>query len=564
MALLPLSIQTLVQKAALASQVDTALLCAMVATESNGRPFVSRYEPKWNSFVQPDRFAKSLATTLETETMQQATSWGLCIEENEPVLTTSGWKPIRDMEPGEHVINRQGRPDRVLAKLASGEKECLEIAVGLSGDLRLTANHPVWARKATISRRTSGKRRIIVAEKPEFIPAGELSEWDLIGYPVEHHVHDINEIDLLPMIEKPDGWKNAIEYRIEGDFITVSYKGGRERYRTKRRIAVDRDLLELLGLYTAEGHRLEKDKGVGFAFHEKETHLHSRVVELCDRVFGTRHNTSTGGHGRGVQIFVYGAGPACLAKLVQHTQPERILPSWALWLPPEKQRWLFLGAFLGDGSKKFAKITTASLALAHSWLHILQRLGIVGRLARVESKGHVWYDIGLNSHAAVSSLNSQLGNIAEWAQTSALGLRRQNATHWKADRDFVYFPVRSIQSIGSRPTYDLQIESDSTFCVRRSIVHNCQIVGASARELGFKGLFPELCQPELGLAFGIYKLKHLETMYAGAAEVVLSWNEAVVASYNHGHPEKGSDGKWVNQTYVDRVRSAYLTFGGKP
>lgn len=91
-----------------------------------------------------------------------------------------------------------------------------------------------------------------------------------------------------------------------------------------------------------------------------------------------------------------------------------------------------------------------------------------------------------------------------------------------------------------------------------------QVMGYVARELGFKGRLGELCEkPELGLIFGIYKLKHLEVMYAGRVEMVMGWCEPIVAAYNHGHPHKLPDGTWFNQAYVDKVKAAYLAHGGQ-
>ena len=73
-----------------------------------------------------------------------------------------------------------------------------------------------------------------------------------------------------------------------------------------------------------------------------------------------------------------------------------------------------------------------------------------------------------------------------------------------------------------------------------------QIMGATARELGFRGWMPELCRPEIGLEYGC---KYLAQQIKRFGSV-----EAGVAAYNMGSPKRGADGKYLNQAeYVEPV-----------
>lgn len=72
-----------------------------------------------------------------------------------------------------------------------------------------------------------------------------------------------------------------------------------------------------------------------------------------------------------------------------------------------------------------------------------------------------------------------------------------------------------------------------------------QVMGAVARECGFTGWFPSLCDPAIGLKYGC---KHLARFYARHK----NWPDAI-ASYNAGSPRKSEDGRYVNQAYVDTV-----------
>lgn len=87
-----------------------------------------------------------------------------------------------------------------------------------------------------------------------------------------------------------------------------------------------------------------------------------------------------------------------------------------------------------------------------------------------------------------------------------------------------------------------------------------QVMGFKARELGFRGALPELCQADVGLELGCCLLKHLAVVY-GAHDFVdgpQTFDEAVAASFNAGSPRRGPDGHWVNAEYVTGVRGAFL------
>jgi soluble lytic murein transglycosylase-like protein len=67
----------LITTAARANGVDANLIAAIVQTESGGQMYATRYERAYKYIVEPDKYAKNLGITIETETLHQATSWGL-------------------------------------------------------------------------------------------------------------------------------------------------------------------------------------------------------------------------------------------------------------------------------------------------------------------------------------------------------------------------------------------------------------------------------------------------------------------------------------------------------
>lgn len=80
------------------------------------------------------------------------------------------------------------------------------------------------------------------------------------------------------------------------------------------------------------------------------------------------------------------------------------------------------------------------------------------------------------------------------------------------------------------------------------------VMGGSARELGFNDPIPVLFQPDVGIEFGVKKLKQLCAKYESES--------AVIASYNAGSPRKKilpgqvvPSAEYVNQRYVDSVNA---------
>lgn len=79
-----------------------------------------------------------------------------------------------------------------------------------------------------------------------------------------------------------------------------------------------------------------------------------------------------------------------------------------------------------------------------------------------------------------------------------------------------------------------------------------QVMGFRARELGFKGLLPELCDPNVGLRYGCLALKDCQRRFGKAG--TLGFDENVIAAYNAGSPrDLDHDGHLDNEDYVRKV-----------
>jgi len=99
--------------------------------------------------------------------------------------------------------------------------------------------------------------------------------------------------------------------------------------------------------------------------------------------------------------------------------------------------------------------------------------------------------------------------------------------------------------------YDASMGSRQTeFICQRTSWGPMQIMGAVAREYGFRGFLPQLCGP-LGVHFGAEHLARLRHRFIDKH----GW-DGVIAAYNAGSPRKGKNGIYLNQGYVSKVHSA--------
>lgn len=90
-----------------------------------------------------------------------------------------------------------------------------------------------------------------------------------------------------------------------------------------------------------------------------------------------------------------------------------------------------------------------------------------------------------------------------------------------------------------------------------------QVMGSRARELGFRGLLPELVAPAAGIHWGALCLKDLARRFNLPRVPVISLSEELACAYNHGSPQRKPNGEWVVEDYVTSIFAHYQAVKGK-
>lgn len=76
-----------------------------------------------------------------------------------------------------------------------------------------------------------------------------------------------------------------------------------------------------------------------------------------------------------------------------------------------------------------------------------------------------------------------------------------------------------------------------------------QVLGSTARWLGYKDPLPALCDPKQGIYWCCEAFQKLGNRYSSMEEKI--------AAYNAGSARRKKDGTFVNQSYVDKVLNYY-------
>lgn len=106
--------------------------------------------------------------------------------------------------------------------------------------------------------------------------------------------------------------------------------------------------------------------------------------------------------------------------------------------------------------------------------------------------------------------------------------------------------VKDVQMHADR----LGISYETELVFQRASIGLMQIMGSVARELSFKDYLVRLVEPELGLYWGMLKLKKELVRHDRNL-----WN--AISSYNQGGAYRTTKGDYKNQEYVNKVSRYY-------
>jgi inosine-5'-monophosphate dehydrogenase len=454
----------------------------------------------------------------------------ICFEGTTPItMGDGGVKPIAEVRVGDMVMTHLGRV-RPVTKTYRHTHHGAIIRLNISGcpgALRVTPNHEFLAvtfDAPTQTRVKNGAKYFY--NKPKYnkglrwVSANELRPQDVVAIPRRQMQLQAHSFDLIETVghyrvdeesvwaNKPSRNVNEETYhdlgvrfgttaRVIGSIVTgqrtvtdelsahvntylaeTGYKRDMQAVKLRRTIALNPELMRLIGYYMAEGYVIgnRNNRQLRFAFGDHEQRYVDDVRAIVANVFGYDRASSRLTERHAIEVLV---SNHAIARFFEELTPSgatnKRLPEVVLNQPKNYLRELLIGALRGDGSLKNARrvsYKTASPHLANQIAEVFLCLGYLPSVQRYTPK-----QAGFSATYHVRISGAQCARFAQ--EFPELGLRFQEPAPAKqeffADDEYMYVPVLSIvhETDQEVDVYNLEVAEDHTYIAGRVAVHNC-------------------------------------------------------------------------------------------
>jgi len=404
-----------------------------------------------------------------------------CLLPETYIHSKAGIKQIKDIKIGDFVYTHKGgvkRVENVLKRAYHGLIYTIKPSYFRLG-LATTPEHPYLAIRNDRYHGQSTyygeqlKREYFQRKKPQWIPAEKIKIGDILLFPRFRQIKNREFLDLTQTI-------NPIQIKFKEDKIAPI--GFRVTW-LPQAIAVDKDFCRLVGYYLSEGYTNSRD-AIAFCFSSDEKEYIVDLQSLMEKIFGIEPSRIFQKKGiSGVEIIYFSKILCNVFGHLFYTSSDKkahskMLPTWMLELPLEKQVEIFRGWWRGDYG------STVSRTLMNQMKIILLRLGVVPSIyvnTRTQYEKRGKHFINRRKISANSDL-FMLSNISffedkfnllkekEFAKYDYKTIRRNG---W-IDENYIYLPVRDIEKTSYRgDVFNLEVEEDNSYVTEFAAVHNC-------------------------------------------------------------------------------------------
>lgn len=405
--------------------------------------------------------------------------WGYgCFAPGARVLMASGiTKPIEEIVIGDIVVTHTGSVYPVtntFRRHYDGDAYRLKVDQHTGQDLVVTSEHPILAAGKDQFYTKSGQQIKTKDYQPsiDWLPMSELTEGAFVSRRRSHNViKDVSTIDVLEYL--------GHEGYVEKDGLVYPLRsmngGGRgidgSAIGCPRMLAVDNDLLDLIGYYAAEGCYSDKN-GLRFTIHTKELEegrMGAYIVAILTK-FGLTpkiHPRQTP-NSFDIQVFC-----APLGRLIYSwfhgSKHQKRLPDWVMYLPPDKQVRVLAAILLGDGciNDVNIRINMGYRMLSEQTAFLAERTGseVSCQPSKYSKRGYLTHRLQLSYSRCADNLLAILGIPSRVLQHQ----RHRNVG------DRVLHKVRKLEKVTySGPVYNFEVAEDHTYVIDHIDFHNCE------------------------------------------------------------------------------------------
>ncbi len=377
-----------------------------------------------------------------------------CLEENEPIWTAHGLRPIKEVQIGDLVLDAQGNWQPILAREAkSGPLLALETGAMRRDALQLTPDHTCLAVREAEARRvlpylyeSKSRGTRFKSSYRRFKTKGEVKLREVAAQDLK-----VGDFWVFPVISE----RNRVAAPLQAPEVCAPYVIGKRVCRVEE-LPVDEETAFVYGLYLAEGST--NPRSVRWTFHRDEKELAFEVARVLETRFGlpTSHFLPPNKMTREViccktdlaRQFEHWFGKGCAHKKI---------PAQALNWQRTLQRALIRGYLCGDGDKRGAS-SSVSASLSYGLFALGIQCGINVSLAR----------------EAAYTDKTGLSHRAAW---SLFGRAREGIDgFYERIGDTLYYWSRltKITSLeGEHRVVDITVAGSHSFVSKMAAVHNC-------------------------------------------------------------------------------------------
>ncbi len=364
-----------------------------------------------------------------------------CVIPTTLIQTNPSTKEIKDVQEGNLVLGIDGDYHKVTKTMSHIHKGPIyKIKVKCFGDTTLTPEHPMFAvrrDKKDFNNKTF---------KPYWTDAGLLNEGDYLAYPIPKKVEDLEYLELKWDLKETDTRSKPLP----------------------NKIPIGEDFLKLAGYFIAEGSIHKRE--IILTFSSKEMHLVNEAKATFKKLFNLE-STIIERKNNSVDIRI--CSTPLILKFLEWFETgaaKKQIPRFLMLLPPEKQKSLIKGLWLGDGwvGKPRASYKTISLKLCEQVKLLLLRQGIVPNITINKA-----YKNHKTAYSVFVTGSKDFNKLAEIVGKEKME-EKKGKPPIQRDSNYAYLPIRKIETFDYEgEVYNLEVEGVESYVTSASLVHNC-------------------------------------------------------------------------------------------
>lgn len=381
-----------------------------------------------------------------------------CFTGDTLVMTTNGYKQIKDIQIGDSVITHTGTFKQVRNVFNNGLKDIVKIKSMGVDEIKCTTNHKFyirekkyrWENKGRVSKEGWKKKdKIRYFDEPKWVEAKDLTKNHFLGIP-------LNTNEIIP----------------EWNGIDLEWADGRKtRHKNELSKYMDNnDFWWLIGRYLGDGW-CRSNGGIIICTAHNEV---EEVTQVLDRI-GLYYNKVSERTVTKVHITIKEIGLFCSqfgkGALNKH------LTGMVFDLPKELLKSFIVGYLSADGSHlqtKYGKVHRASS---------ISRELIYGIAMCIMKAYHTPVSLYKENRLSQCKIEGRIVN-----QHSGYQIRfneyKSSSDNAFYEGGYIWVPFKNREEFGKNTVYDIEVDTDHSFTANNIIVHNCQDFSTAGKQKG--------------------------------------------------------------------------------